>query len=102
MPGVIMDASPPAQTMGALQYSTMSTLLPPQGRKRAHKGDQPAEASTSKRVKGETSRRGRPARVRIPRPSKVNAAAKAALEEKAKEGMIQKSPVLLLLIIFAS
>jgi hypothetical protein len=32
----------------------------------------------------------------------VNAAAKAALEEKAKEGMIQKSPVLLLLIIFAS
>jgi len=33
----------------------------------------------------------------------VNAAAKAALEEKAKEGMIHnKSPVLLLLITFAS
>ncbi len=87
---LVMDASPPAQTMGVLQYSTMSTLLPPQGKKRAHKGDEPAEASSSKRVKSETSRRGRPARVRLPRPSKVNAAAKAALKEKAKEGKIQK------------
>jgi hypothetical protein len=88
--------------MSALQNSTMSTLLPPQGKKRAHKGDEPAEASPSKRVKSETSRRGRPARVKLPRPSKVNAAAKAALKEKAKEGKVQISPVLLLLITFAS